>query len=105
MSGIGLASELVDDYNEFKKEKSAIAFLIFKIENKKSIVVDQKVMNSEVPALLQEEIGRGFSKVPLESDKYALLRSILSRSPPRYATITVDYKTDTPQNKVALITW
>jgi len=105
MSGIGVSSEVVDAYNEFKKEKSPIAFLIFKIHEGKSIIIDAKVMNSDVPTELESALSTGFSKLPIESDKYAVLRSKLLNSPPRYAAITVDYKTDTPQNKVALITW
>ena len=105
MSGIGIDSSLINDYNEFKKEKSSIAFLIFRIENKKSVVVDQKVMKSQVAELLEKEESGGFKKAACESDKYALLRSILSKSAPRYAVIPVEYMTDTSQNKVALITW
>ena len=105
MSGIEIDSALIADYNEFKKEKSSIAFLIFKIEDKKSVVVDQRVMKSEVAELLEKESSGGFTKAPLESDKYAVLRSILSKSAPRYAVVPVEYSTDTSQSKVALITW
>jgi len=105
MSGIEIDSALIDDYNEFKKEKSNIAFLIFKIDNSKSVVVDQKVMKSEVAELLEKEASAGFKKSSCESDKYALLRSILSKSTPRYAVVPVEYMTDTSQNKLVLITW
>jgi len=105
MSGIGIDGALIDDYNEFKKERSNIAFLIFKIENSKSVVVDQKVMKSEVAELLEKEASSGFKKTACESDKYALLRSILSKSTPRYAVVPVEYMTDTSQNKLVLITW
>ena len=105
MSGIGIDSALIDDYNEFKKERSSIAFLIFKIENNESVVVDQKVMKSEVTELLEKETSGGFKKAACESDKYALLRSILSKSTPRYAVVPVEYMTDTTQTKVVLLTW
>ena len=105
MSGIGIDSALIDDYNEFKRERSSIAFLIFKIENSKSVVVDQKVMKSEVADLLKKETCGSFKKASFESDRYALLRSILTKSAPRYAVVPVEYTTDTSQNKVVLITW
>ena len=105
MSGIGIDSALIDDYNEFKRERSSIAFLIFMIENRRSVVLDQKVMKNEVAELLEKEASGGFKKAACESDKYALLRSILSKSAPRYAVVPVEYTTDTSQNKVVLITW
>ena len=104
MSGIGIDSALITDYNQFKKEKSSIAFLIFKIENRKSVVLDQEVMKSEAAELLEKEESSGFKKAACESDKYALLRSILSKSVSRYAVIPVEYMADILQNKVALIT-
>ena len=105
MSGIGLDSSVLQEYAEFKKDKSSIAFLIFKIEKEKSIVIEEKVMKDDIPALLEKAESDGFRKQPLESDKYAVLRSKLIKSPPRYATIVVEYRTDTAQNKVACISW
>ena len=105
MSGIGLDSSALEDYNAFKGSKSSTAFLIFKIQDEKVIVVEKKVMKDEVAAQLEEAESNGFRRQPNESDKFALLRSILLKSPPRYAVIVVNYKTDTPQEKVAFIAW
>ena len=105
MSGIGLDSSVLQEYNNFQKDKSSVAFLIFKIENQKSVVIEEKVMKDDIPALLEEAESKGFRKQPLESDNYAVLRSKLIKLPPRYATIVVEYKVDTAQKKVACICW
>ena len=105
MSGIGIDTEVVTEYQECKKDKSNTAFLIFAIHKEQKVIVEKKVMKDEVPALLEEAVNSGFNKGPHETDKYALLRSILIKSPPRYAVIIAEYDDQGPKTKVTFITW
>ena len=105
MSGIGLDTEVITEYQEFKKGKSNTAFLILAIYNDEKVIVEKKVMTDDVPALLEEAVNDGFRKDPHETDKYALLRSILIKSPPRYAVIVAEYNNQGPKTKLAFITW
>ena len=105
MSGIGLDTNVITEYQECKKDKSNTAFLILAIHNEEKVIVEKKVMKDEVPALLEEAVNGGFRKDPHEVDKYALLRSMLIKSPPRYAVIVAEYKNQGSKTKTAFITW
>ena len=105
MSGIGVDNEVMLKYDEVKKATSSLAFAIFAIKNEKQVVLEKSVRNDEVPALLEEAVKEGLKQLPKESDNYALLRSILMKSPPRYAAIKIFFKADTSTDKVALISW
>lgn len=90
VSGVKLAAEALNAYEAFKKQKSCVAFLIFNVV-KSDIVVEEEVLDEQVPALLAQAKAEGFNQTATEPDKYALLRSRLLKSGPRYATILLKH--------------
>mmetsp|Transcript_113874 Transcript_113874/g.284844 ORF Transcript_113874/g.284844 Transcript_113874/m.284844 type:complete len:137 (+) Transcript_113874:94-504(+) len=85
MSGVTVADACVDKFNEIKMKKT-LKYVVFKIENRKQIVVEA------------------------EGDKdktYADFVAALPESEPRYALVDVAYSTDegVQQNKLCFFFW
>mmetsp|Transcript_50597 Transcript_50597/g.94490 ORF Transcript_50597/g.94490 Transcript_50597/m.94490 type:complete len:137 (+) Transcript_50597:80-490(+) len=85
MSGVAVSDECQDKYNEIKMKKE-MRYVIFKIQDKKEIVVE-----STGPA----------------SEKYEDFVKKLPEAEPRYALIDYDYmSTDgRPQSKLCFVFW
>ena len=91
-------------YDKFKKDKSGVAYLIFNVL-KSNIVVEEEVRFEEVANLLAEVKEKGFSQTATEPDHYALLRSRLLDSGPRYATVLLAPKSNPASSKIVYIMW
>merc|ERR1719388_722101 len=84
MSGVACADDCISEFNEMKL-KHTKRYLIFKIENKKQIVID--------------ESG------PKDKTYEDFVASVTATGEPRYAVVDVEYETDDgrPQEKLAFI--
>ena len=84
-SGVKVADACVELYNEIKMKKSR-AYVTFKIENKKEIIVDQE----------------GDSSKSFEDFK-----KCLPEAEPRYGLVDIHYKTDDgrDQSKLTFVMW
>eukprot|EP00409_Alexandrium_fundyense_P007202 CAMPEP_0195046854 /NCGR_PEP_ID=MMETSP0347-20130606/29794_1 /TAXON_ID=2932 /ORGANISM="Alexandrium fundyense, Strain CCMP1719" /LENGTH=106 /DNA_ID=CAMNT_0040074947 /DNA_START=21 /DNA_END=338 /DNA_ORIENTATION=+ len=85
MSGVTVNDECVAKYQEIKMKK-ALRYVIFKIENKKEIVLDCEGTSEET---------------------LADFRKKLPDDQPRYALVDIDYQTadGRPQSKLCFIFW
>mmetsp|Transcript_38654 Transcript_38654/g.124223 ORF Transcript_38654/g.124223 Transcript_38654/m.124223 type:complete len:137 (-) Transcript_38654:143-553(-) len=85
MSGVTVADECVEKYNQIKMKKD-LRFVTFKIQDKKQIVIDIE----------------GAKDQGLEDFK-----GILPDDQPRYALIDLDYQTDDgrEQSKLCFVFW
>ncbi len=86
MSGVKVSDGVADKFNQIKMKKD-LRYVIFRIENKKEIVVD--------------------SEGGIEKTFEDFSEAIKGAGGPRYALVDIDYETEDgrPQNKLTFVYW
>jgi len=90
MSGVQATSECEEAYNRIKMTKD-LRHVLFKIENKKEIVVDTQKDKEDIPF----------------AEAWTNFCEALPKNEPRYALVDVEYTTDDgrPQSKLTFVFW